>query len=195
MARLSGAGEAESEGPAELLRNQLEVLERPAPGLPGPILDLACGQGRNGLFLAARGLPVIFADHSLENLQAVQRVASAQGNKVQLWQVDLEPTDGSNPLPANAYGAILVFRYLHRPLISCIRKALTDQGVLFYETFTVEQPRYGKPHNPSFLLNSGELYGWFRDWKVIYYFEGVKQSPKRAVAQIVCQKSSWYLRA
>jgi tellurite methyltransferase len=189
MARPFGADEAESEGPAELLRNHWEVLERATPGLPGPILDLACGQGRNGLFLAARGLPVTFADHSVENLQAVQRLASAQGNKVQLWQVELEPTDGSNPLPENAYGGILVFRYLHRPLISCIRKAVTDKGVLFYETFTVEQPQFGKPHNPNFLLKLGELYGWFRDWKVIFYFEGVKETPKRAVAQIVCQKN------
>jgi tellurite methyltransferase len=188
MTRSFRASEADSEGPAELLAYHLGVFERADSGLPGPILDLACGGGRNGLFLAAHGLPVIFCDQSRANLQEVQRLASAQGNAVELWQVDLEPSDGSNPLPVNAYGAILVFRYLHRPLISCIRKALRNKGVLIYETFTVEQPRFGKPHHPNFLLKPGELFGWFRDWKVIYYFEGVKERPRRAVAQIVCQK-------
>jgi tellurite methyltransferase len=102
--------------------------------------------------------------------------------------VDLE-REGIDPLPQDSYGGILVFRYLHRPLIPSIRKALGKGGILIYETFTVEQPKFAKPHNPDFLLKPGELHHWFEDWDIIHAFEGIKDDPKRAVAQIVCRKT------
>jgi hypothetical protein len=71
-----------------------------------------------------------------------------------------------------------------------MRKALRRGGILIYETFTVEQPKFGKPHNPDFLLRPGELYEWFGDWETIHAFEGIKDNPRRAVAQIVCRKST-----
>jgi len=155
--------------------------------LPGPVLDLACGGGRNGVFLAAEGLSVVCCARSPEALDRTRHLADEHGVTVSLWQADLE-WEGANPLPVDFYGGIIVFRYLHRPLISHIRKSLKAGGVLMYETFTVEQPRFGKPRNPDFLLKNGELRGWFEDWEVIDFFEGVREGPKRAVGQIVCRK-------
>ena len=106
-----------------------------------------------------------------------------------MWNVDLEQ-EGVNPLPDDRYGGVLVFHYLHRPLIPCIKKALKPGGILIYETFTIAQQQFGKPHNPAFLLRPSELYEWFNTWKVLHYFEGIKERPPRAVAQIVCRKVS-----
>jgi SAM-dependent methyltransferase len=172
--------------PAELLVEHLRLLTQSE--LPGPVLDLACGAGHNGVFLAVHGLRVVCCDRSPEALQCTGRLAAAQGARVELWQVDLE-RDSSNPLPTDRFGAILVFRYLHRPLIPCIRKALRPGGLIYYETFTTEQPRFGKPRNPDFLLKPGELFEWFKDWTIIAAFEGIKARPARAVAQLVCRKS------
>ena len=154
--------------------------------LDGPVLDLACGRGENGLFLAGLGLPVVLADKSAEALEAARRSAKEQGLEVRLWEVDLETW--GNPLPKEYYRAILVFRYLYRPLIPSLRKAIRKGGILIYETFTSEQPKYGKPHNPDYLLQPGELAGWFEDWQTIHYFEGLLEGPRRAMAQIVCRK-------
>jgi SAM-dependent methyltransferase len=154
--------------------------------LEGPVLDLACGRGENGLFLAGLGLPVILADRSAEALEAALGSAEERGLAVRFWEVDLE--SGENPLDEEHYRAILVFRYLHRPLIPCIRKAIREGGILIYETFTMEQPKYGHPHNPDYLLQPGELADWFLDWEIIHYFEGLLEDPRRAVAQIVCRK-------
>jgi hypothetical protein len=71
-----------------------------------------------------------------------------------------------------------------------MKKALKKGGILIYETFTVEQPKFGKPHNPNFLLILGELGEWFEGWEIIHYFEGIKDNPKRSVAQIVCRKAA-----
>ena len=159
------------------------VAERP----DGPVLDLASGEGHNGLFLAARGLSVVLADRSDEALSKAKAAARDMADKVTIWKVDLEKP-GQNPLGEGEYSAILVFRYLHRPLMPCIRKALRPGGFLVYETYTVDQAQFGKPRNPDFLLHPGELMGWFRDWLVLHHFEGLQENPRRAVAQMVCRK-------
>jgi SAM-dependent methyltransferase len=173
--------------PAQLLLDHLSLFTDGS--LPGPVLDLACGDGHNGIFLAQENLVVTCCDKSQEALERARILAAEHGVTVEFWQVDLE-REGINPLPKEFYGGILVFRYLHRPLIPSMKKALKEGGLLTYETFTVEQPKFGKPHNPDFLLRPGELREWFEDWKIIHYFEGIKDNPKRAVAQIVCQKAT-----
>jgi tellurite methyltransferase len=154
--------------------------------LAGPVLDLACGTGENGFHLAGLGLPVVLADRSADALEAARSAAVDRGLSPQFWQVDLEA--GADPLPREHYRGILVFHYLHRPLVPHIRAAIRPGGVLIYETFTAEQAKYGRPHNPDFLLQPGELAGWFDDWQTIHYFEGLLEDPRKAVAQIVCRK-------
>jgi SAM-dependent methyltransferase len=173
--------------PAQLLLDHLSLFTDGT--LPGPILDVACGDGHNGIFLARKNLEVTCCDKSLEALDRARWLAAENGVTVEFWQVDLE-REGINPLPEEFYGGILVFRYLQRPLIPSMKKALKKGGIIIYETFTVEQPKFGKPHNPDFLLRPGELREWFEDWKIIHYFEGIKDNPKRAMAQIVCRKAA-----
>ena len=167
--------------------SDLIIAERP----DGPVLDLASGDGHNGLFLAAKGVPVILADRSDEALSKAKQTAEGMQGEITLWKVDLERA-GENPLKEDEYCTILVFRYLHRPLIPCIRKALRTRGFLVYHTYTVDQAQFGKPRNPDFLLKPGELMNWFKDWHVLHHFEGIQENPKRAIAQIVCRKPSSY---
>ena len=154
--------------------------------LDGPVLDLACGKGQNGLFLAELGFEVILADRSSSVLEEAVKSVEGKDLNVKFWVVDLET--GLNPIAEDHYRAILVFRYLHRPLIPYLRKGIKKRGILIYETFTIEQTRYGPPHNPDHLLKPGELSDWFKDWEVIHYFEGILGDPERSMAQIVCRK-------
>lgn len=155
-------------------------------GLDGPVLDLACGSGRNGLYLAGLGAEVVFCDRDAQALEQVQRHARDLGLRITTWQVDLEA--GANPLPPEAYAGIIVFRYLHRPLFGAIRRALKQGGLLAYETYTAAQPRFGKPTNPDFLLRPGELEEAFTGFAIIHTFEGILENPTRAAAQIVCRR-------
>jgi tellurite methyltransferase len=154
--------------------------------LEGPVLDLACGRGENGLFLARLGLPVILADRSGEALASARRRAVEAGLSPAFWEIDLET--GKNTLESDWYRAIVVFRYLYRPLMDSIRNGVRAGGIVIYETFTIEQSQYGKPHNPDFLLQPGELAHWFRDWQIIHSWEGLLTQPTRAMAQIVCRR-------
>jgi SAM-dependent methyltransferase len=161
-----------------------------------PALDLACGTGRNGLFLLASDIPVVFADRDSQALQQIRQHLTAQPGERQrelarFWEVDLEIPD-SRPLDGETFGAILVFRYLHRPLLAEIKDAVIPGGLVIYETFTVEQARIGRPRNPDFLLRLGELRDCFREWNILHDFEGIEHDPstgqQRAIARVVAEK-------
>jgi tellurite methyltransferase len=149
-----------------------------------PVLDLACGSGRNGLHLLAQDIPVIFADKNSQALAGI--AANSQVKRSQCWQVDFET--GEQQLLPNSYQAIMVFRYLHRPLISQLKQAVCAGGIVIYETFTTDNRQFGRPHRDAFLLQPGELKQLFSDWQCLHYFEGIKSEPDRAIAQIVCRK-------
>jgi SAM-dependent methyltransferase len=170
---------------AELLMQHVHLFSETT--VDGPVLDLACGDGHNGVFLARMNLSVICCDVSRDALRRATMLADKHGVNIEVMKADLERED-VNPLREEHYRGIIVFRYLHRPLMPCVRKSLQGGGILIYETFTIEQVKYGKPRNPNFLLRPGELRTWFSDWDIIHYFEGIKENPQRAVAQLVCRK-------
>mgnify|MGYP000418647940 FL=1 len=151
------------------------------------ILDLACGEGRNGLFLAQKGLPVTFADHSESALSNISNTLNQTGGCHTIWPVDLELPD-INPFAGKVFSSALIFRYLHRPIIPFLINAVAPGGIVVYETFTLDNKQFGRPNNPQFLLKQGELQDWFNGWETLHYFEGILPAPDRAVAQIVCRK-------
>jgi hypothetical protein len=98
--------------------------------------------------------------------------------------VDLE-ADGVD-LGDEEYELVLVFHFLHRPLFPSLVKALRPGGVLLYETFTKEQARHGRPTNPEFLLDPGELPGLVAPLEVIRQREGEFEG--RHLASVAARK-------
>ena len=103
------------------------------------------------------------------------------------WKMNLEQVE-VRPLRGQCFDTVLVFNYLHRPLMPEIKQIIPKAGLIFYETFTVQQPKYGRPTNPDYLLRKNELLEVFNDWEVINYFEGLKSSPDRAIASLIARK-------
>ncbi|MCL1074631.1 class I SAM-dependent methyltransferase [Shewanella dokdonensis] len=129
------------------------------------ILDLACGSGRNGLWFAKRGADVTFVDRNPEAFSSLLEAFP----HCHCLQVDLE----SGSLPAlGQFDVVLVFNYLHRPLMPWINQRLANGGLLFYETFHQRQAALGKPTNPDFLLQDTELLRTFAKLETLHYFEG-----------------------
>ena len=114
------------------------------------VLDLASGTGRHARWLAARGARVLAVDRDPKALAALAGVPG-----VETACQDLET--GEWPLAGERFDAIVIVNYLHRPLFPHLLAALADDGTLLYETFARGNERYGRPSNPSFLLEPGEL--------------------------------------
>ncbi len=168
-----------------VLLDHLDLLKKLDRSLA--VLDLACGTGHNGLLLAQHGIPVVFADSSATALQVVQQRLEEDTLPGRIWQVDLEQAN-TEPLAGQVFSAVIGFRYLHRPLFPALKNAVTPGGIVIYETFTIDNLGFGRPNNPDFLLQPGELKTIFQDWELIFHFEGILRNPDRAMAQIVARK-------
>ncbi|WP_340116921.1 class I SAM-dependent methyltransferase [Pelagibius sp. 7325] len=149
-----------------------------------PVLDLACGSGRHSRLFLQRGHPVLAVDRDLSRLGDL-----AAHPRLEALACDLE--DGSVPaFFKRRFGAIVVTNYLHRPLFGLLAAALAPGGILLYETFAKGNERFGKPSNPAFLLDKGELLRAFRDkLKVIAYEDMVVEAPRPAALQRLCAQS------
>lgn len=151
-------------------------LLRVLPLLPGgSALDLACGRGRNALFLAERGLSVTALDISAEALAQLDLAAAQRGLAVATGRIDMETEPR---LPTAAFDLVLMFFYLHRPLLPPLRRAVKPGGVAVLRTFSSAGPFPGGPGNPDFVLRPGELLDLFADWEILLHEEGLEPSRK-----------------
>lgn len=150
----------------------------------GKVLDLACGGGRHGRLFLGRGYEVLFLDRDISKLDDLR-----EDRRAELVEADLE--DGSPwPLPGRIFDGIVVTNYLHRPLFERLIGALAPEGVLIYETFALGNERFGKPSNPDFLLQPGELIARLSPpLHVLAYEDLLDEVPKPAMRQrIVARK-------
>jgi len=166
-------------GPASWLVENASLLPR-----GGDVLDVACGSGRHSLLLAAAGYTVRAVDADAGRVDRLAAIAARLGLPVRAEVLDLE--QGSVALGREAFDLVLVIHYLHRPLFPAILEALRPGGLLFYETFTVDQSQRGHPRNPAFLLEHGELETLARGLEIVARRDGEFEG--RCVAGIVGRK-------
>jgi SAM-dependent methyltransferase len=148
------------------------------------VLDLACGCGRHALALARLGHRVLAVDRDAAALDALARAHAAPGSV----RTELHDLEGAAwPYAGHSFDAIIVTNYLHRPLLAALAAALRPNGVLIYETFARGNERFGKPSNPDFLLEPGELFAWASaSLRVIAYEDCYVERPKPALIQRIC---------
>jgi len=166
--------------PAQLLRDYEHLLTG------GTALDIAAGEGQNGIFLATRGYTVTCVDRAPSAIPLIHAHAAQHSVSVTAVAADI----CTYPIKENSYDAILNFYFLERELFPVIKAGLKKNGLLFFETYTVHQQQFDGPHHPEFLLKPNELLTAFLDLFIIFYHERIDASGlrPRAVASLVAQK-------
>jgi SAM-dependent methyltransferase len=157
---------------------------------PGEVLDLACGSGRHARLIAALGHPVLALDRDPAAL------GLAAGPGITTMQYDLEAQGSAWPFAPGRFAGIVVTNYLHRALLPDLAAALAPNGVLIYETFAIGNEAFGKPSNPAFLLQPGELLALASGsgLRVLAYEDGLVADPKPALVQRLCATGLAYAR-
>ncbi|MCB1680024.1 MAG: class I SAM-dependent methyltransferase [Halioglobus sp.] len=167
--------------PSELLVSWLDRLP------PGRALDLACGTGRNALYLAEQGYQVDAVDISVQALQRARRAATASGVSVNWVQCDLE-----HALPlARDYAVIVVTYYVDLPLLGRLQRHLAPGGFLLSEQHLRNAAAVSGPSNPAYRVAPGALARAVSDLHVHSIEENVYRDASgalRAVARLVAQR-------
>ena len=172
-------GEPGMNDPATWLTSHRSLL--PATG---DSLDLACGSGRHAIWLAEQGFRTLAVDRDAVAIGGLSQEAARRGLSIETRVVDLE--SGETFLGPDSFDLIVVVHYLHRPLFPSLVSALRPGGVLVYETFTRAQAARGKPTNPVFLLESGELADLVRPLTILVSREGDFEG--RMIASVIATR-------
>jgi len=150
--RYRAPGYAYGEVPNSFLTSH-ERLYRPGQRA----LAVADGEGRNGVWLADRGLEVLSVDRSEVGLDKAKLLAASRGVSLETHCVDLAEWDW----PEAAFDHVVaiyahfppdVRQQIHRAMLQSLRPG----GVLLMEAFSPEQMDYqsGGPRDPAMLYSA-----------------------------------------
>ena len=176
-------------------KEPVEFLEKHVDGFrTGAALCLAAGEGRNAVFLAAKGFDVLAVDASAKGLDKARSLAEERGVEIRTQVADLRKYD----LGSEQYDLITDFYYHQPDLFSKIMKALKPGGIFILQGFSIDQPetnRFG-PRQPDFLVKPNELLQHFEGFRIRHYAdtiveldEGMHQGPG-AVVQLIVEKTT-----
>jgi SAM-dependent methyltransferase len=149
--------------PSSFLAERIDGIESLVPGRKA--LDIACGEGRNSIFLARRGFAVTGIDISEEGLAKAARWATEEGLEIAFLRGDLEGYQFTESYD-------LIFNFLLRDLTPKMVAALTPGGVILFDTI-LDSPSLPGVHRKEFLLQPGELAAMFAPFPgtVLHYEE------------------------
>jgi len=143
--------------------------ERELTGLRA--LDVACGTGRDAVYMAMRGMRVTAMDVLPDALARAEDLGRRHGVGIRTMYHDLE-RGGALP-EGSVADVVTVFRYLHRPLFPHLARAVAAGGYVVYETFHERNlETRQKPRCPDHLLHTGELAGQFPGFDVLIFRDG-----------------------
>lgn len=128
-------------------------------------LDVACGTGRNSIFLAKNGFEIDALDISHIALDTLK---SRDFQNISCRLVDLDNCE----IVENYYDLIVMTNFLDRNIIPKLKNALKAKGILFIETYMEDEMNEKTSSNPNFLLKKGELKTFFNDkFEILEYDE------------------------
>jgi tellurite methyltransferase len=173
VASESGPSRARLWEPNVFLVEALQEIRRANPARTGRAIDVACGTGRDAVFLAGEGYDVLAVDLLPDATQRAAELAARSGVSLATKVFDLE---ASASVPQGPFQLVTVFRYLHRPLFAALREATAPGGYVVYETFHERNLETGlRPRSPDHLLHTGELAAQFPDFEILIVRDAVER--------------------
>jgi tellurite methyltransferase len=164
------------------------LLQRWIGRIPrGRALDVACGAGRNALFLASHGFDVDAVDISREALRRAKDAARERNLDINWIEHDLD-----EPLTVRSdYALILVVRFLDLPLIGRLARLLGPGGYLVCEQHLRTDADVIGPANPAYRVEPGELPKVAGGLEFAWFEEGFVDDPdggRAALARLVARR-------
>lgn len=146
-------------------------LEQCVPKFPrGRALDLACGAGRDAVFLASCGFEVMAIDHLPD--------AIAMGREMERrylersFPIEWVCADLDDFTPEGEFDVVTCFFHLNRALLRRIPEILAPGGHLIVETFSAQhRKQFGKPKSSDLVIDPDEILGLTQGLVMIHHEE------------------------
>jgi len=149
-------------------------------------LDLACGAGREAVYLALAGWQVDAIDILPDALARAEDLARRCGVAVRTIGQNLRRGPA---LPRDAYDLVTVFRFLHRPLLPAIAGAVAPGGFVVCETFHRRDAKTGRRRpGAGGGLADGELAAAFEGLDILIARDGEAREG-RTFSQLLARKA------
>jgi len=161
--------------PTRFLEENIRLLPK------GKALDIAMGEGRNGVFLAIHGFDVLGVDISAKGLEKAHKLAEQNHVKIETQVVDLE----SYTLPKNTFDVVMCTYYMQRNLFPKMKEAVKPGGMVYVETYNVDYVKY-TGFRREWALEMNELLDVFKDFKIIKY--EIYDDGSEAYSSIIAQR-------
>ena len=167
----------------------------------GQSKQIACyaeGEGRNAVFLAAKGHDVTAFDYAQEGLQKTAALAKSQDVQVKTELKDLI----QDTLEENVYdGAVMIFGHFAKAdqseVLDKIVGSLKAGGIFLMEVYEDAQLRYqtGGPKDVDYLYNESALKNWASQHEILHFacgeverVEGIGHNGRSKVLQLIVKK-------
>jgi SAM-dependent methyltransferase len=149
------------------------IVEKFASALPpGRALDLACGAGKNALWLAQQGWDVTAVDWSASAIELVQAASEARGAKIKTHVANLEAHEFT--IQPGVWDLILMCRYFQADLFEPAKLGLAPGGILI-AIVLLQESQLGDSGQPqSFRVRPGELAAYAdvtKGWTILHHDE------------------------
>ena len=167
------------------------IVESWLPKLPkGKALDIACGAGRNAIYLALNGYHVHAFDVSEVAISFAEHRAQEEGVSIS-WQV----ADIDHGLPSRVrYDLILMVRCVDLSIVRSACERLAPSGVILVENhLQINDPplRLCGPSSPLYRVSPGSMMSAVKGLESFFTYEGIIEEPDgshSAVAQVIARK-------
>jgi SAM-dependent methyltransferase len=169
--------------------NPVTLVEDWLPRIPvGKALDVACGAGRNAIFLAQVGYRVDAIDISLEGLNQARQKAESQGLSVNWIEHDLDQDFQFD----TDYDLIIILWYVDLALITRLCGCLAAGGYLVCEEHLITDLEVIGPTSSNYRVAPGDLRKAVTGLDILLSEESIEmnsEGDKVASARVVARKN------
>lgn len=118
--------------PSEFLMNNIDSLQK------GTVLDLACGDGSNAVFLAKQGFSVTGVDFSEEALKRLAKFSAEEGVNIETKIIDVD--NKQEVLGIGKFDNIVISKFKPQTdVFKVLPQLLNDNGTILFTSFNFRQ--------------------------------------------------------
>lgn len=176
--------------PADFLE-RLITLKPPRRGMK--VLDIGCGEGKDAVYMAKKGYTVTAFDLAASGISKTIRLAEEAGVKINAYVDDINTfvTDERFDIIYSSGTLQYLFTDKIFPFFQKINKMTNPRGLNYFNVFVAkpfidEAPDWDREET---LWKTGDLFDWYRDWKVHYIDEFIFEDNSNGIPHLHCMDS------